>query len=1239
MEKNATSLRRIFGLILLFLFFEGVVAGVTALFAQEASVFAACAIMTLLALAVWIVAVVVARTPSRKAASGDSAPAEAPPQRLAPSTSAFAEEIKRLMVEANGRLAGAPGSTVRPQLSTLPLYLVVGLPGGGKTSAVANSGLEPRLLAGEVFRDARIIATAVCNFWFAGGAIFADVSGRVFADEPGNWESLLRLLSGRRALPFWRRLFVTEETRTNLRGVVLVYDTRNFVSTGEQHSADARRVHDRLQAIGSVFRADFPVYTLFAAMDEVPHFAEFFAHLAEAEDRRTMGATLPIAAPQTNREVYAEVAGRTLAQYFNRLCASLAAKRITMLAREDFPSRKPAIYEFPRELKRLRGDLVQFLVDVFRPNPLQRGPKLRGFYFSGVRQASRELALPEIPGGTSLSRQSSDATCFFGPKSRIAASTMTPVAGQTPTVMRWAFLPELFAGVVLSDRAAQDSAAASPISSRPRNIAFAAATAMLLLLCLCWTISWSGNGQLVDKAAAAVTDARDTNGGQLSIEGLRRLDRLRLELADLQTYESGGPPLSLRWGLYSGDRAIAAVRAAYFEHFRRMFLDPFLGSTEAAFAQLQPSTASTGYSNLQTRLKVYRTIAAGACKPDKPLLDRTLSAALPGHAAWSPDAERLASAQIGFYTAELLRANPYRGQIAENEEAVRKAQAYLAGFRGPDRLLRTLLERVNGEHAAVTLASYSPNYHAVLSGPDGIEWAYTKEGRDEVLKKIRERDFAAAGEPCVIGASAAAAGLANLLPGESASSEAVEDLYIREFIQRWKQFLAGYRVMPYHDPQDAAGKLAILSDGNRSPLLALLYMASSNTYTAAPQTETPITSAARPAADRVAERGLDRWFPRLRRGSQAAHDIVKPAAPAAEYATMTDIARAFQPVWAAVDPQNADRFSGPQNAPYMGALAELGDALRALGRDAGAAPDLSLWNAANNSEAKAVAGARQMEANLNRTPEDIDTQVKRLIEEPIEHVHSILPANPGQLVAQPANAAAAKLCRDFDQLRRAYPLNATSATDLSLDAFNRYFAPGTGELAQFVQQPPLAGLLVRQGKVWVQNAAAAQPHLSPQFLQALSAQTQVSEMLYPNGVPQPHLEYAVSLNASGRIPFDFDSGGQNSRFTGFGSTVPLKFSWPDSGAGGAKLTLRTALTVQAVGPGVWGLFRLLSKAQARSGNVFIFSKLGFEGDSQALLDGEGRPVTLQVTVDAGAASAVFDPNFFARLGCSGRAVQ
>ena len=36
-----------------------------------------------------------------------------------------------------------------------------------------------------------------------------------------------------------------------------------------------------------------------------------------------------------------------------------------MLARETTAAKKPSIYEYPREVKRIRDTLVQFLVDVF----------------------------------------------------------------------------------------------------------------------------------------------------------------------------------------------------------------------------------------------------------------------------------------------------------------------------------------------------------------------------------------------------------------------------------------------------------------------------------------------------------------------------------------------------------------------------------------------------------------------------------------------------------------------------------------------------------------------------------------------------------------------------------------------------------------------------------------------------------------------------------------------------------
>ena len=55
------------------------------------------------------------------------------------------------------------------------------------------------------------------------------------------------------------------------------------------------------------------------------------------------------------------------------------------LARETRPQKLPGIYEFPREFRKLRRAMVQFLVDLCRPSQLTVGPFLRGFYFSGVR--------------------------------------------------------------------------------------------------------------------------------------------------------------------------------------------------------------------------------------------------------------------------------------------------------------------------------------------------------------------------------------------------------------------------------------------------------------------------------------------------------------------------------------------------------------------------------------------------------------------------------------------------------------------------------------------------------------------------------------------------------------------------------------------------------------------------------------------------------------------------------------
>ena len=48
----------------------------------------------------------------------------------------------------------------------------------------------------------------------------------------------------------------------------------------------------------------------------------------------------------------------------------------------------PGIYEFPRELGKLRKNLNQYLVEICKPSQLSANPYLRGFYFTGTRKVA-----------------------------------------------------------------------------------------------------------------------------------------------------------------------------------------------------------------------------------------------------------------------------------------------------------------------------------------------------------------------------------------------------------------------------------------------------------------------------------------------------------------------------------------------------------------------------------------------------------------------------------------------------------------------------------------------------------------------------------------------------------------------------------------------------------------------------------------------------------------------------------
>ena len=181
------SLRRIFGLMLLFLLFEAIVAVATVVLFSKEDVLKACLMMTGLAVLAWVVFTLLSRSLSRPRPAKETVKAFVPAPQKSLADDGFTLELTGLLEEANRRLAALPANKsgkVSPTVQSLPLYLVTGPEGSGKTTAIVNSGLEPKLLAGLALKDGQVVPTVAANVWYVDGTIFFEIGGRIFQQEP-----------------------------------------------------------------------------------------------------------------------------------------------------------------------------------------------------------------------------------------------------------------------------------------------------------------------------------------------------------------------------------------------------------------------------------------------------------------------------------------------------------------------------------------------------------------------------------------------------------------------------------------------------------------------------------------------------------------------------------------------------------------------------------------------------------------------------------------------------------------------------------------------------------------------------------------------------------------------------------------------------------------------------------------------------------------------------------------------
>jgi type VI secretion system protein ImpL len=1125
--------------------------------------------------------------------------------------------ISALLDQANAtlaRLPGAGGAQAKVDVRELPLYILAGPQGSGKTSTFANSGLEITLLAGRATDSRRPETTELMNIWFAAGAVFVDISGLAFSTGADDWLRILRAFRREPNLPLWRRIWKESPSQTLLRGVIGFCHAKELIGAStdpqrfEQYCRDWR---ERLQAIGEVFGSSFPAWQVITNCDAIPFFRDYFRRLPESEANQVLGSALTLRADEAFPA--ADAASKRIANSFRILYRAIADRRILCLAQEPDIKVRAAIYEFPRELKRIRASLVQFLTDAFRRGLPDPGPFLRGYYFTAVCEAA-ESGHEVSPVGQDWSVADLEASRMFrGDATQMfragefAAQSKPNARGRR---LSWLFVGDLFRRVIPNDVALPQALPPRDLRIAVyRRVAFAVVTGFCVLLCTAFTVSFAGNRSLLQEVQEATVRASGETAPNLT--ALQSLETLRSEVQKLRR----GPGFSLHMGLYSGNRVFDSLRNAYFKRFQHLLLNGINAKmVETLAASPSNPDVAPPFDSLYRLLKTHLMISSGACPADPRMVaavlkteNQAIASDEADQAAWRALADR----QIDFYASELRYGNPCR--INEDVDACNRARQFLQKVRGVSGLYSTIVS--NAEKSLKQpkrLTDIAPGYEKVLSGPSEMSAAFTPEGWSFVEKASKERHLADV-DSCAIGSQ----------PPAAADSNEIQRWFIKDYIDHWSKYLAGFSVVKYSSAQDAATKLTILTD-HKSPVLALMAMTADATDFK--------PSAATTILDRVP--AVKKMF---ESGENAARRASTPRPPEESAPSPADISQSFQPVhW--VVPPASDKWVVDNNAAYVEALAQLGHSMQDIA--ASKTPDAGVYQTAHQNYDKALDAVRQIAKNFKAVEVNgVDGVVVRLLAEPVEYAKAFIPGDPNEVLTRKINGEERTLCQTIGSTLRKYPFRDASAEDATLGELAAVFAPASGAIWKF-QAQSLGDLLTKDNSGWKAKDPSSKLLPTAEMLNFMNRAQAVSDAFYPAGSTSPQFTYVLRPKLDTKdLIVELEVDGQRHEWT---TSLQKAFKWP-APAGvkpGAVARIRNGtLSVSfASRDGIWGIFRIIGDAEKRplsSKTIEWKYTRGKDGRAEEI---EPAPVRLEIVEFPGGAD-LFNPRFFDQLQCPGVAVQ
>lgn len=973
--------------------------------------------------------------------------------------------------DAKVRQAGRAGAK---SLAALPLIYLIGDENSAKTQTVLQSGLDPELIAGNVYRDGLVVPTQLANLWLAGDYVIAEAGGALLRQVP-LWLRLVRA-----TIPA-RLGSVFGDSRLPARSVVVCVSIERILApnTSEQIRALAQSLNERLRQLSQTLGISLPIYVLFTKLDNITPFAEYVGRLSEEEVKLPIGTLLSSLSSGTG--LYTEQATALIGTRFDQLLYALAEFRLDVLARGGELQNLARAYEFPRDLRKLRAGIVSFLAEVARPSQIGVNPFLRGFFFAGMRAHMVEDVLEVGPAQPQAAAPvNAGATRIFSLAAMQQEQAPQPRRGGTRKVAQWVFLPHLFSKILLADKAALETSRASTRTSFLKRALLATVSLLILIVLTLTTISFFRNRSLEERVAkAAAAPVSTVSSGTFASAGdLATLDQLRAVVAELEGYRKDGAPMMDRFGLYHGDALYPVACQAYANKFRTLLLAPtqenILGKLRAVPTTPAPDA---DYGATYRPLKAYLITASN---PDPDTAQDTvdfLPAALltewAGSGTPDPNISQLAQSQFQFYANLLPGSSSCMASAAgtKNDVVIAHARFYLNGFQGFQHVYQSMLAAANHKVSGFDFNSKFPGSSQYIFDNYPVQGAFTKDGFAFMQDAILHPDPYFRGEEWVLGPSSGPP------IDRAALSVQLKAAYVADYIQTWRTYLTKAQFIPYKNFADAGNKLSAL-DSNTSAMLELFSLISANTGVAAPEISSVF---------------------------QAPQAVVPPSIP-------------------------DNRLIGSSNQGYIQSLQGLEGVVKNLSLNATSANDPTAAAPVIQAAITAEQAAESLRNSFTPDPTgSMDKTSFNLLQAPIKSAQDLAAQAP----ANAAGGGAKAFCAQIGPVLAKFPFNPQSTTEASTEEVAQIFAPGSGSFAQFGGS--LRALVVQQGSQYV-PAPGSTVHISPAFLGFLSNSQRISSTLFPSGGNQPSLDFTLSevkgasdavLNIDGK---QIGSGGQSATF-------------------------------------------------------------------------------------------------------------